>query len=155
MDRLFLILVVLVCLIVVYQDAKYRIIPNTACMLIAALFLAHAWLFMTPSGAGLRVACAGLLFGVSFVFWLKGWFGAGDVKFLGAAGLWVPVQQLTQFLIYLALASLLFAVILLIGRRFSKSSQFESCPYGLPIAIALIAILADPILSARVVQTIN
>lgn len=135
--------VFVLCAINIYTDVTRRIIPNYVCILLALAFIPHALHDLPLAETLTRIASAGAIFGIAFLAWLAGWFGAGDVKFLGAGSLWVAPANLPLFLLLLAASSLVIAVAMLIGRRFSASKQFKSCPYGVPIAISILGCILE------------
>jgi prepilin peptidase CpaA len=80
-------------------------IPNriSVVMVLAFLPLGLAaglgpWEFLDHVGAGL----IGLLLGV--LLFIRGWFGGGDAKLMAAIALWIGLDNLLPYMLYVALA---------------------------------------------------
>jgi prepilin peptidase CpaA len=74
--------------VVAVVDARQRRIPNSLVALIAVGGFLHALAVGGVAGGG--AAIVGAVSGVALLFlqFARGWMGAGDVKLLGALGLW-------------------------------------------------------------------
>lgn len=119
---------------------------------VAALLLRHPvdWLSHLAAGFGVFVAAAAL-------FMLR-LIGGGDAKLLAATALWIGLGQIPSFLILVAMAGGLFAlVVLLLRHPFTQTILLATLrqvpaftqkdmpiPYGVPIALA--GILMIPVL---------
>jgi leader peptidase (prepilin peptidase)/N-methyltransferase len=125
-------------------DFRTGIIPNWLNAAIAALGLSKALLWGGIPGT-LNAALQGIA--VWIVVWLLRWLyfkargvqglGLGDVKFLGAAGIWIGIAGLpTLLLIATLLALTVIAILLLSGKRFTRQTAM---PFGPFLAIALVA----------------
>ncbi len=57
-----------------------------------------------------------LVFLASFVFWLIGWLGAGDVKLIGVFGILVGLPQALTLLINIGLFGAMLAVLFVLAR---------------------------------------
>ena len=98
----------------VYYDITERRIPNR---LIAAFILViPAVLFLTQGASVLpsRLAAAGVVFALVFIFWLLGWLGAGDVKLLALVALIVGLSDVPELLLNTALSGLALAVVAIV-----------------------------------------
>jgi prepilin peptidase CpaA len=121
-----------------YRDARTLTIPNILSAILAALALANA----LAAGSWLALGWAGALgaLAVGFLLWKIGLMGAGDVKLAAASLLWLPGRVNEFLFLVAALGGLLALAYLTAG--WVKKKKFEKIPYGLPIALASIAILA-------------
>jgi prepilin peptidase CpaA len=128
--------------------------PISAVMVLAFLPLAllaglGPWDILDHAGAGL----IGLLLGV--VLFIPGWFGGGDAKLMAAIGLWVGLENLFPYVLYVALAggfiASLFATVrsmplprVFLGEAWALRLHHPDAgiPYG--IALAAGALLVYP-----------
>jgi prepilin peptidase CpaA len=144
----------------VISDLKWRIIPNSLNLAIAAAAPIAWWaqgLSLWPD-VGLQVAAAAGLFLFFLIQFNFNLIGGGDVKLLGAVGLWVAPALMLNFVLYFVLVGGVVSLIMLINLKlrgqpaFSGSLNFrlpdeddENAPvigndrfnpYGLAIAVA-------------------
>jgi prepilin peptidase CpaA len=96
---------------VAYSDWCYRTIPNLLVGGIALAGLAHA--AMIGGGRGLLAALAGGVAGIALLYFQfsRGLMGAGDVKLLGAVGVWTGALGA----LYVLLAGSLLGGVLAVG----------------------------------------
>lgn len=118
---------------VAYTDWRKRRIPNTAILLLIALFPVYC----LTQGYNLRqasiiVAIAGAVAALFLVFYLRRGMAAGDVKLAFAAFLWVQPTNLILPLVVLASLSLLLA---LLYSAPSRTHATASLPYGVALAL--------------------
>ena len=86
-------------------------IPNWLTLLTAILFLPMALATALPLHDYVWHIAAGLLlFSLGFILWQFGLLGAGDVKLMAAAGLWLGMSQVSSFVIDTALAGVAQAI---------------------------------------------
>ena len=85
-NELIAVTVVLVVLLAMYSDFRWRKIPN--CLTLPAIALGFVLNFLGNSWNGLIFAFFGLLVGMGLLMlpYLLGGMGGGDVKFMGALG---------------------------------------------------------------------
>lgn len=117
-------------ILVAGYDFRQRRAPNWL-LLLGAAFAGIALLMKAqPFGIDWPGAVAGAVVGFGFllVFYATGFMGAGDVKFVGALGLWVGLQALLPIWIGASLLAGVHAVLWLALRRW---------PYFPGLAIAL------------------
>lgn len=74
-------------------DIRFRRIPNVLTVSSLVLGLAFQIGFHGLEGLGNAAGGFAIGFGALFVLWLIGGGGAGDVKLLGALGVWLGFQQ--------------------------------------------------------------
>ena len=113
-DALFLIFAVLSSL----TDMMYRKIFNSLTFPAMILGLTFNWIYYGP--AGLKLSILGLLagFAVSFVIYLLGGIGAGDVKFLAAMGSITGTKFMLEGAFYGVIIAAIYSIFILIqGKR--------------------------------------
>ena len=132
------------------SDALSFTIPNKiSAILVLAFFLIvpFSGLGLDVIGAHVLVGFIALLFG--FILFAYGYLGGGDVKIIAAAGLWLGVEQIGSFLIFMALFGGLLSLIIyylrktplpacLAGNRWLLNLQSgeAAVPYGIAIGLA-------------------
>ena len=149
--------IVLLALAACHDAATLRI-PNWLNALIAASFLVSALVGgLSPSLIGLHLGAGALLFAGALAFAFLGQMGGGDVKLIGAIGLWLGFgPPLVAFLAAAAVLSLVFAFVLIALRlqpalalavlpRFDWVTRIASGadplrkmrgPFGVPLCLA-------------------
>jgi prepilin peptidase CpaA len=130
-------LVLLLCW-AVFTDLRERIIANWLNLAIAGLAPVMWWasgLAVWPQMAqqiGLGVA----VFALFAVFFALGGMGGGDVKLLGALGLWFPLLTLVNFLLVMSILGGLLTLIVWVRHKWTKAEGAVEVPYGVAISIA-------------------
>ena len=132
-----------VLVVVAWSDLRHLRIPNTLSLLAIGLFAGCA-MIAPPADLWIRVGVAGVVFALGFIGFCRGLWGGGDVKFLAALMLFIPVTTLSAFS-YVFSASMLVGIGLVLGlRRIPAASGFgwksmsgsTKFPMGLAIAMA-------------------
>lgn len=93
-----------------------------------------------------------ILFGLTFVFWLLGKIGAGDVKLYLPVGLFIGLNGLLPYAVFLAVFSILALLVIKVGGRFLPGKTFFGArlkelrglgkvPYGVPMGLAAVAVM--------------
>jgi prepilin peptidase CpaA len=129
-------------------------IPNrVSLVLIAAFFLAALVTGMSWTALGAHVATglAVLLFG--FALFAGGFIGGGDAKLLAAAALWLGFNDIALYVLYVAVAGGLLALVIVAYRAIIPPpflmrqpwamrlhAKAGGMPYGLALAAAALAI---------------
>jgi prepilin peptidase CpaA len=118
-------------------DLRARRIPNKLNLVIALGALPYWWL----SGYGLLDVAGqiGIAAGVFLLFALLfqiGWIGGGDVKLLGALGLWLPLAAVVKLLVIMSLAGGLLCLGMAVRQRLKAPGGRPQVPYGVAIAFA-------------------
>ncbi len=101
------------------------------------------------------------VFAFFFVFWRIGWVGGGDVKFVSAISFFMGLDDVLPFVILMSVISLLMVFILksipMINARLGnfvlpafltkmiEKIHRRQIPYGLPAAMAALALIPDVI----------
>lgn len=113
-------------------------IPNWLNALIALSFLASALIGgLSLSDIGLHLGAGAVLFVCALAFAFLGQMGGGDVKLIGAIGLWLGFgPPLTLFLMTAALLSLVFALALIVIRLRPAFALALLPPFGWVTQIA-------------------
>lgn len=147
----FLAALTIAMLAVIFYDMSAFIIPNPLVLALALLWLPAAYFLGLDWQNSLITGGIVLVLGMG-IFALK-IMGGGDIKLLAALTLWTGWSSVTvNFLIYMAVFGGLFAVILLILRKFAFFLPLtlprilragEPIPYGVAIALAFIMVLWD------------
>ncbi len=144
---IFFILLFALCSALTVIDIRHGIIPDWLNLSIAALGVAK---FATSDGllVSAQALCEGIVIGG--VFWLlqrlyfslrkiRG-LGLGDVKFIGAAGIWIGFIGIPILLLVASLTALLSAGMMKLAGR-TMTSQ-TAMPFGPFLAIGLLFALA-------------
>lgn len=123
-------------MVLIVTDLEHTIIPDS--VQVAVFILGCAWAWHTGKGwQGPAIGFAsGLALGLSLHYgWLifrkKDALGLGDVKFLAAAGVWIPLADFPAFLFLAGLTGTIFG---LIWQRLGRGAIF---PFGPALAISL------------------
>ncbi|MDR0549870.1 MAG: prepilin peptidase [Deltaproteobacteria bacterium] len=137
MELILVILAGLVLVVAAYTDVRSLTIPNYLIGILVVLALIHALVLGRLDALGWIGAVAVLLVGL--LLWRLGLMGAGDVKLASAALLWLPGMAIDFLILTAILGGLLSLGYLIAGLL--KKKKFDKIPYGLPLALATIAIL--------------
>jgi Flp pilus assembly protein protease CpaA len=135
-----------------WTDFFYLKIRNRdllALLAVTAVFLLVAW----PADLMLRLALGGILFALSFLFWLSRALGAGDVKLFGIAGCLISSADALTFVVLILIFALAIIFLYrktaylrfvpqLAGRRVLELVDTGRIPYGVPISLATMSLLA-------------
>ncbi len=127
-------------------DWRARIIPHRLNISIALLgvssWAAQGWSFWPQMMMQLGL-CLGILIIFSAVQ-VMGMMGGGDVKMLGALGLWFPLPLMLRLLVLMSIAGGLLTAAMLLSHKLQKREGRPEIPYGIAIAFAGIFILCEP-----------
>jgi prepilin peptidase CpaA len=142
--------VLLLVLFAAYEDFRHLKIRNEICIAIAALFIPFA--FSLTGHELLLHGIAGLIiFVVTAGMFFARLFGGGDAKLLAALALWYPLSGLPAFLMTMALAGGVVAIIAIILKKTKIPERMRGpedgwlaalargetiVPYGIAIAFA-------------------
>lgn len=153
-----------VCYAIV-SDFTRLTIPNWIPVALVVAFAPFALLYI-DAGALLRhLYVAGAVFVLGVGFFVAGWIGGGDVKFLTAATLWTGAQAAPAFVIIMAVLGAGLAGLLFTANRYADQlsvyaprnrllarvlelAQSGRCPYGVAIGIAALVPSVAPIWQA-------
>lgn len=145
------------------RDMVSYTIPNWISLALLAAFPVAALACGLPLLAvGAHLGVGGVVLIVGMGLFALGWMGGGDVKLLAAAALWMGPPSVLHLILYTALAGGALSVVLVMVRSSTLrpllilgpawlnrlTTQGESVPYGLAIAIgALAAFSASPLVT--------
>ena len=119
-------------------DLRTRIIPNKLNLAIALAAIPYWWfsgLSLWPDVASQLAIALGVFMFFALLFRF-GWIGGGDVKLLGALGLWLPLAAVVKLLVIMSLAGGLLCLAIAIRERMKPSEGKPEVPYGVAIAFA-------------------
>ncbi|MEJ0045161.1 MAG: A24 family peptidase [Rhodospirillales bacterium] len=104
------------------HDFAVRTVPNSFAAIL--LVVGVALRLLNPGSLHWGALAAGVLFGLTFVFWRLGWMGGGDVKLLTAAAMFVPPPHVFLLVSGTALAGGVLAL------AYAALSRFVKRPRG-------------------------
>lgn len=119
-------------------DLKSRTIPNELNLAVALLAIPFWWATGLPlwPDAAIQIGVAALVFALFALAFAAGAMGGGDVKLIGALGLWLPWQALIKLLVIMSLAGGALTLALLVRHRLARREERLEVPYGVAIAFA-------------------
>jgi prepilin peptidase CpaA len=148
------------------HDVRTYTIPNRICLAVAGLALAWWAIGLAFPEASMRpvswldaawqLGIAMVVFLLFFAIFATGAMGGGDVKLMGALGLWTPFPDVLGLLMYTAIVGGLIAGIQLTRRYLARRAlqdgtemtEVFEVPYGVAIAVGGAATLGKPILNS-------
>jgi prepilin peptidase CpaA len=134
------------------SDLRSRIIPNAIPLLAIVLFPLGALLGLVPAWP-MHLLIFALSFALSLGLFAFGIMGGGDAKLIPAMALWAGPSGLFLFVLIMALAGGILALIMIIRQKSRRnpdstpSSIQDGVPYGVAIACGGIAFLLPPFLA--------
>lgn len=139
-----LVVTVVACILAIYTDAKWMIIPNwlTYSLIGFGLLyhLAHGWeAFLSSLKIGLIV---GLVF---FIPSILGQVGMGDVKFMTGMGIWSNLLFVVQAFVLASFIALFQILTLLIWKVIIKKQPYRDVrkkpiPYGVSLGLGILIV---------------
>ena len=130
-------------------DLRNRIISNKLNIVIALLAPLWWWakgLSLYPDVA-IQLGLALLLFALFAGLFALGMMGGGDVKMLGALALWLPLPEMANLIIIMALLGGLVTIVTVIHHRVTRRIGQPEIPYGVAIALAGLWVMGKPYLN--------
>jgi prepilin peptidase CpaA len=140
---------VLMALAAAVWDLRTRTIPNGLNAAIALLAIPFWWasgLELWPDmmiQLGIGVA----LFGAFSLAFSLGAMGGGDVKLIGALGLWLPLNAVMPLLIIMSLVGGVLTIGMLVRHRLAKHQHKLEIPYGVATAIGAVWLIGEQFLN--------
>lgn len=144
-----------------WLDVRHRRLPNWLALLLLVYSLVH-WLFV----GDLYVALSGfghslLALIVGMVLFRFGLIGGGDAKFYAGAAAYFSLSQGLILLLSVSLAGLVLVIIWIslrriTGKKISRQGDDRGkFPYGVAIALGVIAVLFSSLYSDAAMNTIS
>lgn len=139
-------------LFIALRDFQTLRILNKHVLVMIGLYTVYAVLTGFADWRG-DLTAGGILFGMSFVFWLLGMIGAGDVKLYLPLGFFLGMQGLMPYAILLLITSVLLLALVKLGGRWSRGRTAfgrrlqelraaGKVPYGVPMGVSGMATMA-------------
>lgn len=141
-------------LVSMVSDVKKYILPNKASIAIIVSFLLFAFATMTLEMMMYHVITAVVVFALTFFFYWKKAFGAGDVKLLSSVSLWAGPQLVIPLLLIVSIVGGLLGLFLVfaayIKRKHTQAKTEKNLlkikiPYGLAIGCGGLFLMAHHI----------
>lgn len=118
------------------SDARRYLIPNWMPLALAAGAVVLA--FPSSGDAAVSRGLSFLIMAVVTIgLWLVRGLGGGDVKLLIAAALWIPLGQLTTFVLAVAVAGGVQAAVMLVLRKVRPPAETPGGRHRMPYAVAI------------------
>lgn len=132
------------------QDVLSRKISNVLSVAVLAVALIALAMGVLSGAWWEHLLAFAITLGAGMFLFTRGWLGGGDVKLLAAAATWFDLRGLAIFLLATAIIGGLIALVMIVLRLtvirgglarggFAGAKQ-GSVPYGVPIAVAAIAL---------------
>ncbi|WP_425406536.1 A24 family peptidase [Hwanghaeella sp.] len=113
------------------SDIKFRLIPNSLSLIIAALWLPYA--IFTTGEFLYPFITAFIILTLGIAAFSRGWLGGGDAKLLAVCALWMGPAEIFPFLFHTALAGGAMAILW----RFEGPVRFALARGGLDVHLAV------------------
>lgn len=128
-----------------WTDLRERIIPNPLNAGIALSAPLWWWAVgMHPwPGMAIQLALAGIAFLIFMGAFAIGAMGGGDVKLIGALGLWLVPVDFMRMIVWMSIGGGVLTVVMLVRHRIRQSEGQLEIPYGVAIALAAIPLLTQ------------
>lgn len=130
-----------------FSDARGFRIPNRIPISILLLFAVVAGARLAPRDILLHLAAGLALFAAGAALFAKGIWGGGDAKLIAAVGTWTGFAGMPRFLVAMALAGGVLAILMLAARGLAprvagpdapwhwRIARSGHLPYGVAIAV--------------------
>jgi prepilin peptidase CpaA len=128
-----------------WTDLRERIIPNplnAAIALAAPLWWWACGMHLWPDLA-IQLGIAGAVFLLFVGAFAIGAMGGGDVKLIGALGLWLLPFDFITMIIWMSIGGGVLTVVMMLRHKIRKIEGPLEVPYGVAIALAAIPLLAE------------
>jgi prepilin peptidase CpaA len=125
LSQVLLVLAAAALLQIAWTDLRQFRIPNPAIIVLAVLFFLHAAVSGRWVGAHWNVAFAGLMCIPMLVFYARRLMGAGDVKLLTVAFLWVGLDCALPFAILMLVIACFHAVAVKLGWAQTCAAEYD------------------------------
>jgi len=115
-------------------DVRGFRIPNRVPVLLLILFVVAAALTLDVREFLLHLAAGVAVFAVAAVLFARGIWGGGDVKLIAALGTWTGFAAMPRFLVVMALAGGVLAIVVLAARAIAPAVTMANAPWHLRMA---------------------
>jgi prepilin peptidase CpaA len=137
----------------IITDFKTLLIPNWISLALIGVFAVFALFFVGVDAIGGHLFVMGIVLALAIAFFVAGWMGGGDVKFMSAMALWMGPEHIVPFVTLMALLGAALAISLIFLNRHGSSlgtrvqelplvarltqlARDGQCPYGVAIGVA-------------------
>ena len=142
-------IVVAMVLAAAVWDLRTRTIPNELNGAVALLAIPFWWatgMKLWPDVA-IQLGIGAALFAVFMGAFALGAMGGGDVKLIGALGLWLPVEAILPLVIIMSLSGGVLTLGMLVRHRLAKHQHKLEIPYGVAIAVGGVWLIGEQFLN--------
>ena len=137
----------------IITDFQTLLIPNWISLTLIGAFVVFATIHVAAAAITGHLFVAAIVLTLSITFFVLGWIGGGDVKFMSAIALWMGPDYIAPFTVLMASFGAALAICL-IGiekygafvsprmqdvwpvSRLRKLARSRECPYGVAIGTA-------------------
>ena len=140
----------------IYNDLRYRRVPNTLIVAgfaaqllwLAAAAFVPGWMF-PPRWTGWLMTLAGFLAAFLFLpLWGRRLMSAGDIKAIAILGLWMGLVPLVLVLVLSSLlAGLHSLAVVAVSRYWALTQRWRQVPYAMYLGIAALSVVLMPLSS--------
>jgi prepilin peptidase CpaA len=142
-------ILVLMVLAAAIWDLRTRMIPNGLNAAIALTAIPFWWasgMKLWPD-VTIQLGIGVALFAAFAVAFALGAMGGGDVKLIGALGLWLPPSAVAPLLIIMSLAGGVLTIGMLVRHRLARHRHQLEIPYGVAIAVGAVWLIGEQFLN--------
>lgn len=129
------------------EDLRQRTIANWKNAVIALMAPLWWWTQATPLWPDLALQL-GVALGVTALFFgafVIGQMGGGDLKLIGALGLWLAPLPLLQLLMLMSIIGAAVTLVAFAAHHLRRRPGRSETPYGVAIALAGLIMLREPL----------
>lgn len=138
----------------IYNDLRYRRVPNTLIVAgfaaqllwLAAAALVPGWMF-PPRWTGWLMTLAGFLAAFLFLpLWGRRLMSAGDIKAIAILGLWLGLTPLVLVLVLASvLAGLHSLAVVVVSRYWALTQRWSQVPFAMYLGVAALSVVLMPL----------
>jgi prepilin peptidase CpaA len=134
--EVYLLLLIVVCIYISISDFFYRRIQNHALLILLILQC-----FLSP--LDIQITSFLLVLGGGLIVYSLIWIGAGDIKYVAALSLTIPLNDLLWAFVMTAFSGGVLASIYLINKKLArkKPNDQQGIPYGIAISVGFYLVI--------------